>query len=99
MEQTMFLDWEIHQLVRAGLFADEHAVIRSALRSLFHARPEIRREMLIHAYISGEISMGRAAEMMGVSHEEMKDILTESGAEIHLGPRTVTELHQDIANA
>jgi hypothetical protein len=36
---------------------------------------------------------------MGILHEEMKDILVESGVEIHLGPRTAEEVLQDAANA
>jgi predicted HTH domain antitoxin len=55
--------------------------------------------MAIRAYTAGEISLGKAAEMLGVSHEEMKDILREEGAEIHLGPRTTDELLRDAANA
>jgi len=55
--------------------------------------------MVIRTYTAGEISLGKAAEMMGISHEEMKDILVESGAEIHLGPRATDELLQDAANA
>lgn len=99
MSETNTIDWEIDQLVKARLFPDEQAVLRSALRALFQSQPELRRQMVIRAYTSGEISLGKAAEMMGVSHEEMKDILSESGAEIHLGPRTVDELLQDAANA
>ena len=41
----------------------------------------------------------KAAEIMGFSHEEMKDILQESGAEIHMGPRTVDELLRDASHA
>ena len=44
--------------------------------------------MTIRAYMAGTISLGKAAEMLGVSHEGMKDILREEGAEIHLGPQT-----------
>ena len=91
--------WEIDQLVKSKLFPDQQAVLRSALRALFQVRPEIRREMVARAYASGEISLGKAAEMMGVSHEEMKDILVENGAEIHLGPRTAEEVLQDAAHA
>ncbi len=99
MSQASTIDWEINQLVKAQLFPDEQAVLRSALRALFQAQPELRRQMVIRAYTSGEISLGKAAELLGVSLEEMKDILSESGAEIHLGPRTVDELLQDAANA
>ena len=36
--------------------------------------------MIVSAYTAGDISLGKAAELMGVSHEEVKDILVESGA-------------------
>lgn len=93
------ISWEIRQLVKTNLFPDEQAVLRSALRALFQVQPELKRQMVIRTYTTGEISLGKAAELMGVSLEEMKDILTESGTEIHLGPRTVDELLQDAANA
>jgi len=99
MNETSTIHWKINQLVKSRLFPDEQAVLRSALRALFQSRPEIRQQMVVRAYAAGEISLGKAAEIMGVSHEEMKDILSESGAEIHLGPRTVDELLQDAANA
>jgi predicted HTH domain antitoxin len=99
MRDVNLIQWEIDQLVKTKLFSDEQAVLRSALRALFQAQPELRREMVIRAYTAGEVSLGKAADLLGVSHEEMKDILIEGGAEIHFGPRTVDELRQDIRNA
>ena len=99
MSEISTTHWEIDQLVKSKLFPDQQAVLRSALRALFQVRPEIRREMVARAYVSGEISLGKAAEMMGVSHEEMKEIFAEGGVEIHLGPSTIDELLQDAANA
>lgn len=99
MSETSTVRWEIGQLVETRLFPDEEAVLRSALRALFESQPEIRRQMVIRAYTAGEISLGKAAEMMGVSHEEMKEILVEGGAEIHLGPRTVDGVLRDAADA
>ena len=97
--ETSRPEWEISQLVKTRLFPDEDAVLRSALRALFQSQPEVRRQMVARAYTAGEISIGKAAEMMGVSQEEMKEILAEDGAEIHLGPRTVDEVLQDAENA
>ena len=97
--KTSKTEWEISQLVRTRLFPNEDAVLRSALRALFRAQPEVRRQMAIRAYTAGEISIGKADEMLGGSHEEMKEILTEGGAEIHLGPRTVEEVLWDAENA
>ena len=99
MIESNMTRWEISQLVKTRLFPDEQAVLRSALRALFQSRPEIRRQMVIRAYTAGEISLGKATEIMGFSLEEMKDILQENGAEIHMGPRTANELLQDAANA
>lgn len=99
MNETNMIQWEVSQLVKTKLFPDEQAVLRSALRALFESRPEIRRQMIIRAYTAGEISLGKAAEIMGCSHEEMKDILQESGAEIHMGPRTGDELLRDVDHA
>jgi predicted HTH domain antitoxin len=99
MSETSTIHWEIDQLVKTRLFPDEEAVLRSALRALFQSQPEIKQQMVIRAYTAGEISLGKAAEILGVSHEETKEILAESGAEIHLGPQSVEELLQDAANA
>jgi predicted HTH domain antitoxin len=87
------------RLVKARLFPDEQAVLRSAMRSLFEAKPELKRKMVVTAYTNGEISLGKAAQIMGVSQEEMKDIIRETGGQIHLGPLTIDELKQDVANA
>jgi predicted HTH domain antitoxin len=99
MRDLNLIQWEIDQLVKTRLFPDEQAVLRSALRALFQIQPELQRQMVIRTYTAGEISLGKAAELLGVSHEEMKEILVESGAEIHLGPQTVDELRQDAAHA
>lgn len=92
-------DWELQQLVKSGLFPDESAALRSALRALYRVNPQARVQIAIRAYEAGEISLGRAAAMLGVSQEEMKDILREAGAEIHFGPDTVVEVQTDADNA
>ena len=91
--------WEIDQLIKTNLFADEQAVLRSALRALFQTQPHLKQQMVIRTYAAGEISLGKAAELLGISHEEMKDILVENDVDIHLGPRTVDELLEDAARA
>jgi predicted HTH domain antitoxin len=99
MTRVNTVDWEIEQLVKARLFPDQQAVVRSAMRALFQIQPGVRQQMIVSAYTAGDVSLGKAAELMGVSHAEMKDILVESGVEVHLGPRTVEEVPQNGANA
>jgi len=99
VEDQSVVSWEIKQLVKSGLYPDERAALRSALRALFQLNPQTRLRMIVSAYEAGDISLGKAAEMLGVSQEEMKDILREEGAEIHLGPQTIEELVEDARNA
>jgi len=99
MSEKDVIDWEVNQLVKTRLFVDEKDVLRSALRALFQTQPGIKRQMIISAYTTGEISLGKAAELLGCSHEEMKDILRENGVSIHFGPETTENLLQDADNA
>lgn len=55
--------------------------------------------MIIGAYQSAEISLGKAAVMLGVSQEETKDILHGAGVAIFLGPQTLEEIRKDADNA
>lgn len=99
LPQPDLTTWEIRQLVKAGVYPDERAALRGALRALFQARPDAKTKMIINAYEAGDISLGKAAQMLGISQEEMKDVLREVGAAIHLGPRSVEELLEDASNA
>ena len=60
--KTSKTEWEISQLVRTRLFPDEDAVLRSALRALFQAQPEVRRQMVIRAYPPQQTPTSGAAE-------------------------------------
>lgn len=99
LEEQSGPNWELRQLVKSGLYPDEQAALRSALRALFQVNPKTKLRMIISAYEAGDIGLGKAAEMLGVSQEEMKDILREEGAGIHLGPQTVEEVLEDARNA
>jgi len=65
MADMKSVEWEIDQLVKARLFPDEQSVLRSAMRSLFEAKPELKRKMVVTAYTNGEISLGKAAQIAG----------------------------------
>jgi predicted HTH domain antitoxin len=99
VQEQSLIGWELKQLVKSGLYADERAALRSALRALFQTRPQAKIRMVVSAYKAGDISLGKAAALLGVSQEEMKDILREASVDIYLGPQTVQELVEDARNA
>lgn len=67
------IEAEVAALTESGLYADEGSVLGDALRTLFAARPDLRREVGCRLYAKGRFSLGRAAEWIGVSIEELKD--------------------------
>ncbi len=91
--------WELEYLVKSGQYPDMQAALRSALRALFQLHPQTRQKMVISAYDHGDISLGRAASLLGLSQEEFKDLLRESGYTIPLGPQHIAELQDDVYNA
>ncbi len=88
---------ETRDFVKARLYPDEPSVIQDALRSLLQVRPALRLEMAIYRYQTGAISLGKAANLAGISFEQMRDILTNRGVELHLGPETSEDAQAEVA--
>jgi len=97
--QVIESHWALEHLVKSGQYPDEQAALRSALRALFQLHPQTRHKMIFSAYAHGELSLGRAAALLGLSQEEFKDLLRENGYTIPLGPQRIAELHADARNA
>jgi len=66
---------ELEALVKAGIFQSKTEVVNEALRLLFASRPELRFEAAIQLFKDGEVTLGRAAEIAGVTRWEFEDIL------------------------
>ncbi len=67
------------ELVALGLYGDEQDVIDDGIRRILRSHPEYRREIAVQRYDKEEISLGKAADIAGVSLEEMKQILMDRG--------------------
>lgn len=50
----------------------------------------------IGRYVLGDISLGRAAEVAGMSRWEFEEVLEEAGFTSLYGPRTEDELQREI---
>jgi predicted HTH domain antitoxin len=80
-ENTMQQDLEkvMEALLWAHVFPDRLTLQQEAFRALLVLRPELRIEGAIALYRQGEISFARAAELCGLSQEELKQILAARG--------------------
>lgn len=93
---TLKHEQELEYLVRSGLYIDKDAVWRNALDALFVLYPDQKFQMLSTAYQAGEMSLGKAAELLGVSSEELKELFIKQGVQIHLGPENEEDLREEL---
>jgi hypothetical protein len=53
----------------------------------------------IQAYLHGDISVSRAAEMLGVARFDLVDRFKRSGIPLRLGPESIDDAREEIATA
>lgn len=97
---TSTLPDDLHALVEgsvdAGVFENKSDAIRHALRDYFDENEDARRGAAIHLYATGEISLGKAARLAGVSRFDMPTLLREHGVEVQLGPEDMDDAQREI---
>lgn len=86
----------VQDLVDAGIFPDADAALREALRVLWQERPGVRIEVAVHQYISEPLSVARAAAIAGVTFDRMKEILSDRGVPLRLGPESIDEAKTEV---
>ncbi len=82
-------------LLERGIFEDEESLMLSAYRSLLTLQPELKVELALSLYEREEISLGKAAEIAGISREQMKDILASRGIERRIDVRSPERTAED----
>ncbi|MCK5109733.1 MAG: UPF0175 family protein [Methanosarcinales archaeon] len=87
---------EIEYLLKIGAYRTEGEVLKDALRQLLLSRPGYRIEIAVRLYTDGKISLGKAAELAGISFDEMKEVLMQRGIKPKLGTRTISEALDEI---
>jgi predicted HTH domain antitoxin len=85
-------------LVRLGLYRNEREAVEDGIRHLLLSHPEYRVEIAVERYKREEISLGKAAQLAGLSLEEMKELLKDRGIPLK-GPEILEEIHTDAEQA
>lgn len=73
------MEAEIEAVIKAGYYSNKSEVVKDALRLLFETRKELKIASAVEMYINGEISLGKAAEIGGVTVIEFKELLANRG--------------------
>ena len=87
---------ELRELVEAGVYPDNDAALRDALRVLWQERPAVRVEVAVHRYRAEDLSISKAAAIAGVSFDRMKEILANRNIPLRLGPETAQEAINEV---
>jgi len=87
---------ELQELVQAGVYPDAETAMQEALRVLWQERPAVRINVAIHRYRTEGLSVAKAAALAGVSFDRMKEILSERGVPLRLGPETLEEARAEL---
>lgn len=88
------IEKEIKALIKYGYYSSIDEAIKDAFRTLLNVKPDLRISAAIELYKEGEISLSKAAEMVGVSTIEFKDTLANRGIIRKVGARSKEELRQ-----
>ena len=86
------------ELVDLALYKDEQEVIEEGVRYILRSHPEYRIEIAIKRYKEEVVSLGKAADLAGISLEEMKEILKTRGVALK-GPESREEIKEDAERA
>ncbi len=73
------LDRELQATVRSGIFRTKAEAVQEALGALFTSKPQYRIEAAIEMLRSGEVTLGRAAEIAGMNYFGFRELWLQRG--------------------
>ena len=80
------MEMEIESLVRSGYYSSKSDVMKDAFRVFLETRSQLKVAAAIELYKMEKVSLGKAAEIAGMSVEEFKEVLMDRGIKITISP-------------
>ena len=87
---------EIRALIKYGYYASIDEAVKDAFRTLLNAKPNLKTIAAIELYKEGAVSLGKAAEIAGVTTIEFKDMLADRGTMREVSSTSVEELEKGV---
>ncbi len=90
------METDVEDILKASekIGYDKDVVLRDAVNMFLAANKEFREKIVMELYKDGRISLGKAAEIAGLSYERMKTRLRENDIPIQKGPESAKELRK-----
>ena len=90
------IEKEIRALIKYGYYTSIDEAVKDAFRTLLNTKPNLKTVAAIELYKEGAVSLGKAAEIAGVTTVEFKDILADRGIMREVSSRSVEELEKGV---
>jgi len=90
------LEKKINALVEGGYYANKSELIKDAFKSLLESKADLKISAAAEMYKKGEITLGRASELAGLSIWEFKETLKNRGVKIIVEAPSNDELNDQI---
>ena len=89
--------WQLQQLEKLAQL--EPDLVVSALEELLQSQKALCHKLVIGAYLDGEISLAKAAELLEQHPVQLQKQLLEKGIPVRLGAESKEELRAEAAAA
>jgi len=87
--------WEVDQLLK--LRERQPDLVEPALQRLVQENQDIHWSVVVGAYQDGQINLGKAAELLGLSELELRDRFIELGIPLRVGPLDLAEARAEVS--
>ena len=89
-------DIELAALIKAGVFRSKREAVAESLRLMFASRPQLRLEAAIQLFKDEAVTLGRAAELAGMTRWEFEAVLADRGIERVVSCGAAEELERQV---
>ena len=87
--------WMLEQLVKVERHQPE--MVERAVKEMLAQQSDLRWSVVVGAYLDGEISLGKAAELLGMHRLELQERFNAQSIPVRIGPDTVEEARAELA--
>lgn len=87
---------EINTQVKDGYFNNKNSFIEEAIKYMLANRSDLKINAAVEMYRSREVSLGRAAELAGLSIFKLKEILKARGIKIVVEAPTSEDISRQL---
>lgn len=94
--EAININEEFDILVEKGYYTSKSELMKDAFRALLNTKADLKISLAIELYLKGNVSIGRAADLAGMTTIEFKDVLAGRGIVRETEGKTAKEMDKKL---